>query len=345
MPGADLQSTPTLNQAKWAVTQLVRFYNGLLQKLGGWQNNGAPPVIGTCRALTAWADLAGNAYVATGTEQRLQVLVGGSPVDITPLAATTNNAVNFSTTINTVVVQIVDTHAPSQGDWVNLITQVSVGGLVLVGFYRVLTAGSGHYTVNGGARAAATVTNGGAVPTFQTLTIGQPTVKVIFANHGQTTTPASSFDVPLTVTVGGVTLSGQYVVQSVIDANTFTINAAMSATSVAGPVSLNSGNAQIEYLLPTGRAVNTANQGYGVGLYGVGFYGAPNSNATPVVTPLTVWSLDHYGQDLIACPNGGPVYYWQPGQTGPAEVVPSTPPLYNNWIISVSAVQMVMALG
>jgi hypothetical protein len=344
LPGVDLQSTPTLNQTQWAQTQLVRFYKGLIQKLGGWAvlNSGAA-LIGTCRALVSWADLLGNIYVAAGTEQRLQIAIGATALtDITPVQATSNIAVSFSTNTGFQKVVIADTYVPAVGDWINLITQVSVGGLVLSGFYQVAIVGSGNYTILAGPPATSTVTNGGAVPTFATTGVGSPTVQVVLANHGLTAT-TSSFNVPISVTVGGVTLLGPYVVQSVVSSSTFTINAAISATSVAGPVGLNGGNAQIEYLLPTGETTNTAVGGYGIGLYGVGLYGV-TSTAT-IVVPMRIWSLDHYGQDLIAAPNGGTIYYWTPGQTGPASVVTSTPPLYVNWILSVPQVQMVMALG
>lgn len=340
LPGADLQSTPTLNQAQWSVTQLVRFYKGLLQKIGGWSRLSSNVCIGTCRALLGWADLQGNSYVAIGTEQRLQVLVSGQPVDITPIISATNAAVNFSTVATSKNVVITDSIAPNVGDWINLVTQISVGGILLVGFYRVSTIGTGNYTVVAANAATSSVSNGGAVPTFQTTTMGQPTVKVIFANHGLIAM-TSSFNVPISTSVGGVTLVGAYLVQTVIDANTFTINAGSSATSVAGPVGLNGGNMQIKYLLPTGLAVNTPTGGYGVGGYGVGMYGALSGTG---IAPMRIWSLDHYGQVLVACPNGGTIYSWAPGQSV-ASVVSSTPPLYNNWILSVPAVQMVMALG
>jgi hypothetical protein len=340
MPGVDLQSTPTLNQTQWAVSQLIRFYKGLLQKIGGWQHFSAVPVIGTCRALHGWADLSGVAYVATGTEQRLQVLVGGTPQDITPIIATSNITPAFSTTSGSAQVTIADTYAPSPGDWMNLITEVSVGGTVLLGYYRVVSVGSGNYVVTAANNATANVSNGGAVPSFTTGT-GSPTVTVGLANHGLTV--GANFNVPLTVNVGGLALLGTYAVVTVPNANQFTITAAANAGSVA-TVSLNSGNAQILYLLPSGGASSIAAHGYGVGLFGSGYYGLANGSGA-ASNPPRVWALDHYGTYLVGAPNGGTIYYWPPGQTTPATVVPSTPPLYNNWILSVPAVQMLMALG
>ncbi len=340
MPGVDLQSTPTLNQTMWAVSQLIRFYKGLLQKIGGWSHFSSTPVIGTCRALLGWADLSGIPYVATGTEQRLQVLIGGSTIDITPIQQTTNPAVSFSTTSTSATVSITDSYAPSAGDWINLITPVSVGGIVLSGFYQVAVGGT-TYTIVAAAAATSTVSNGGAVPVFAT-TAYSPTVTVTLANHGLTAS-TSSFNVPLSVSVGGVTLLGTYVVASVVDSSHFTITARTTAASTAS-ASLNSGNAQIQYLLPSGNAVNEALVGYGIGNYGAGYYGEPNSSSS--VSLMRIWSLDHFGQDLVASPSGGQIYYWSPlTPTAPAVVVSNTAPTENNWIFVVPAVQILMALG
>jgi hypothetical protein len=222
-PGVNLQQTPTLNKTQWASSQLVRFYAGLLQKLGGWARFTNSAVIGTCRSMLGWADLLGNPYIAIGTEQRLQVLIGGSPFDITPVMTTTNPAVSFSTTSGSATVTITDSHAPNVGDWINLVTQVSVGGLILVGYYQVVSVGSGNYTVTAAANATSTVSNGGAVAGFAVVNMS-PTVTVTFANHGLTAS-TSSFNVPVSTTVGGITLSGSYVVASVTNANVFTIAA------------------------------------------------------------------------------------------------------------------------
>ena len=78
LPGVDIESSPTLNQIKLAASNLIRYYGGLVQKLGGWARMSSQTLIGICRGLHGWADLNNNTYVAAGTEQRLQVLTGGS---------------------------------------------------------------------------------------------------------------------------------------------------------------------------------------------------------------------------------------------------------------------------
>lgn len=342
-PGVDTQATPTLNTARISESGLIRFYQGLPQKRGGWQAINATPLVGTCSGLHGWSSITGSPYLACGTEQRLQLLVGGTLEDITPIIATENPAVAFSTTTGQSTVTITDSsYQPAVGDWVNLVTQVSVGGVVLYGYYRAIsTTGVNQYSVTASALATGTVTNGGAVPTFTTIA-SSTVVTVALASHGLTV--GAFFPVPLPVTVGGTTLNGTYTVSTVINANSFTITAVLAAASGA-TVALNGGNAQIQYLLPSGVAADTfvTSGGYGAGPYGGGPYGA--ASGTPTLEPQRVWSLDNFGQDLIASPSGGSIYYWQPPAVAPATLVSNTAPVLNTSVFVMSQAQIIIALG
>lgn len=341
-PGINVEASQTLNQVQAATSNLIRFYSGLIEKLGGWAHMNDMPLVGTCRGMTGWADIAGNAYIACGTEQRLQVLTGGTIEDITPVIETDNVAVAFSTSSGSAAVTITDTvYQPNVGDWIYLITQVSVGGLILVGLYQVTsTTGGTQFTVTAASNATATVSNGGAVPEF-TTTNGQPTVQVTLDNHGLSAT-TSSVDFALPTTVGGVTITGAYIVASVIDANNFTITVDEGATSAASAY-MNSGNVQIQYLLPTGYAVNTPLTGYGIGDYGAGDYGIAGSQN--VTSNLRQWSMDHWGQYLLASPTGGEIYYWNPPDVAPAQVISSNAPTINAAMFVIPQAQIIVALG
>ena len=54
--------------------------------------------------------------------------------------------------------------------------------------------------------------------------------------------------------------------------------------------------------LTTGNAVAAQNLGYGGGLYGVGAYGTPRSDNSSFAD-ATTWSLDNWGEELVACSN------------------------------------------
>lgn len=341
-PGVDTEKSLTLNRGGISRSQLIRFLQGLPQKMGGWQAiPNLPALLGTCRGLLGWASLAGLPLVAAGTEQRLGVVMTGSLYDITPVYATTNPAVAFTTTSGSRSVSITDAGNGAQiTDWINLETPVSVGGIVLSGMLQVAAVpGGGVYTVTAAAPATSSVASGGAVPSFAT-TNDSATVTVTLANHGLVV--GQLFTVNVSTSVGGLTISGPYAVQSVPTGSTFTITALASASSTAA-VSENSGNARIAYLLHSGTATNVPQYGYGAGNYGAGGWGVANVGTS--ISTLRQWSLDHFGQDLIASYPGGAIYYWQPPTVAPAQVLSGTSPLYNSVVFVMAQAQIVIAAG
>ena len=338
--GVALEQTPTLAQAQVTSCNLVRYYGGLVQKLGGWAQLTSQKFIGTARGMHGWAGITGAPYVAVGTDQRLEVLIGGSLFDITPLADTTNPAVSFSTALNSPTVKITDAgYNPNVGDWINLLTQVSVGGIVLFGFYPVQSVPDGtHYTITAASNATATVNNTGAVPSYAT-TSALATVSVTLDNHGFSS--GSTFDAAVSTTVATIAITGLYSVTSITDENVFVITAASTANATTSG-SENSGNARIEYLIPSGVAVDTSSSGYGRGLYGGGYYGIGSGSTAAQF--LRQWSLDNWGQDLIASPSNGAIYYWVPPTVQPATLVPNSP-LFSTAVFVMPQVQIIVSLG
>jgi hypothetical protein len=154
-----------------------------------------------------------------------------------------NYAVSFTTQSGSpnVTVAIPDQTAPV-GSYVGIAIPISVGGLILYGFYQVIgTPTANSFTIGAGANATAPVTDGGQVPLFTTTSNSQ-SVNVNLPNHGYVA--GVSFPVNVATTVGGITLSGNYVVQTIVDANNFTILASSNALSGAS-ASENGGQASI----------------------------------------------------------------------------------------------------
>lgn len=150
---------------------------------------------------------------------------------------------SFTTQINTPNVTIaLPGNSSPVGSYVGVAMPVSVGGLVLYGFYLVVaTPTTNSVTIQAAANATATVTAGGAVPAF-TTTLGSQNVSVNLPSHGYV--PGAPFPVNVSTAVGGVTLFGNYIVQSVTDANNFVIQADANALS-AQTVSENAGQAWV----------------------------------------------------------------------------------------------------
>lgn len=343
-PGVDLESSQTVNDFQLATSNLIRFYGGFVQQIGGWTQKTVQRFVGVCRGLHGWADIVGNAYLAIGTDQRLEVLINGTIEDITPVVQTNNPAVAFSTTLGSSVVTIHDAaYTPNAGDWINLQTPVSVGGVVLFSYYLVTgIVDSSDYTVDSGTIATATVVNGGAVPSY-TTTNASATVNVLLPAHG--IPPAGGvFNAEVSTTVATVVISGIYSA-TVVDQDNFTIVAGSTANANT-TASENGGNARIAYLLPSGTAVATAVSGFGIGNYGAGDYGGSSDNSgAQIIAPGREWSLDHWGQDLIASPSRGLIYYWQPAAATPALVVSGDAPLQNISVFVMPQVQIIVSLG
>ena len=280
VPGVDQNRTPTLNEAAISSCNLIRFQPdrqgmALPQKLGGWTKfyNGVVP--GVPRNLWAWQDAYANPYLAIGSTTGLYAInSGGALLGISGQYYAVDKPVSVSTTAGSATVSIVDDEANIlSGDTVFIKTQIAVGGLVLFGnyqctyvdpdTYRIEVVDAAGYPVF----ATSTVSNGGAVPQFTTVS-GSNIVTVTLASHDYQVN--QFFPILVPTTFNGITLSGNYVIQSVTGTGTFTINASNSATA-SGSVSINSGLAQYEYYL--GNTVAPSASGFGTGEFGIGTFG------------------------------------------------------------------------
>jgi hypothetical protein len=160
-PGVETNNTPVLNEAAYSSSQLIRFLQernglGLAQKLGGWVNYFTSALSSKIRALKGWSDLNAINHLGIGAESSLNVLTGNTLIDVTPRTITTNTSPVFVTTSGSNVVTITDSNTTvlSTFDYVDFVTPVAVGGLVLNGPYRLQSYVSTTFTIN--AESAAT---------------------------------------------------------------------------------------------------------------------------------------------------------------------------------------------
>lgn len=305
--GVNTERTPTLVAiANWSGSQLIRWKDGLPQKIGGWTQMSSQKVPGTARGMHCWADLMGNPYAAAGSEVGLTLLYGGALYDITPLRAVHNIAVDFSTISTTPTVTIKDiAHGAATGDRVVVYVPVSVGGLIIQGTYSITVLDADNYTITAAGNATTTVNHGGAVPSF-TATNTSADVNVTFNNHGLTT--GDNFEVQILTTVANLAMSGVYAV-TVTNANVFVIDPGGVANATATN-SENGGLAQLRYEVSSGFASATPLQGWGIGGWGLGPWGTSSGDAQ--VAPLRLWFLDNWGQDLVGNYTGSTIFTWSP---------------------------------
>ncbi|WP_421696936.1 hypothetical protein [Ancylobacter sp.] len=342
-PGINTQATQTLAEGTWSTSNLIRWRDGYLEKLGGWQKYDPVPCVGVVRGLHSWMDLSAVVYLATGSDQRLQLYTQGAVFDITPIRATDSVTSALSTTSgsSTVAVNAV-AHQVNVGDWVRIFNAVSVGGIVLLGYYRATTIiDADNFEFDAGVLATATVAAGGNTPFF-TTTNGSATVSVLFEDHGYS--PGETFEVQVSTSVGGLTIIGAYLVETVPDVDNFTITAVSGASSA--DTAYENGNAvDLQFLLQSGPSTNIPLIGWGSGAWGSGTWGF-SSSASSAVLPLRNWFLDNFGEYLIAQYTNGPFYVWQPpiGANNPATLIATAPTINTASFVAMPQAQVV-ALG
>ena len=144
--------------------------------------------------------------------------------------------------------------------------------------------------------------------------------------------------------VGGITINGEYQIQSIVDSNTFTINAATAATSSA----TGGGTVSAAFQINVGQAIEVPLVGWGAGAWGYGSWG----NGASSTTALRLWSQANFGQDLIFAPRGGSIFYWAASSTVASRAVYATSlsgasdvPTVVNFIFVSDASRFVFAFG
>lgn len=182
-PGVNVETTPTLNQAGYSISNLIRFKNALAQKIGGWVKFYAFAVGGIPRAMHAWQDFNEVPRLAVGSTTILGVITEGQLTLITPQTYTSDFQPVISTTASSATVVITDANVtnPTTDDSIEFKTPVSIGGLILSGVYPInLVLGTHQYNIIAADTAASTQANA----TITGATQANPCVVTTSGAHG-----------------------------------------------------------------------------------------------------------------------------------------------------------------
>ena len=360
-PGVDQNRTLALNEAAISYTQLVRFIPdkqglGLVQKLGGWTKFFNSTVGSTVRALWAWEDTNNNSYLGVGAQATsvagdgLSVISNSQRTIITPGNSTQNVAFSAATIAGSPFITI--TAAGSyvySTDTVYIQTPISVNGFnngyILYGLYpATYVDGTNQFIVQasdslGNSLNADTTTTGGTLPLF-TFTSGSNQVKVTLAKNGYQV--GDTFTVLISLTAAGVTIYGNYIVYSIVDTNNFNILITQIATS-STTAYLNSNQARyVVYRTPLPLPTST---GYGVGGYGVGGYGTGVAPSNPIIgTPVSSddWTIDNWGQVMVAGQVNGPIFTWTPNSgVTIGSIIPQAPAVNDGCFVAMPQRQII----
>ena len=135
-------------------------------------------------------------------------------------------------------------------------------------------------------------------------TSGSPTVTINQSSHG-----ASIGDrvvISGGSAVGGLTLSGDYGIQTVPDANSVTITAASNASST---VSGGGGTPTIKYTVVCGAKDGTSGLGWGAQNWGEGTWGTARTSGIENFNIGWI-SIENWGEDLVITYRNGETYLW-----------------------------------
>lgn len=148
-----------------------------------------------------------------------------------------------------------------------------------------------------------------------------------------------------TGTVGDLDVQGNYTVLSVTDVDNFVISAS-SAAIATSVVPMNGGEAELVYYIGLGPTTTTGTA-YSFSTYSSGPYsgtgaGGGSSQEGDPITAID-WTLDNWGETLLACPANGGIYEWGPTSGFQTAKIIGTAPLFNGGIFVANPYQAVVA--
>jgi len=323
-PGIDKQDTSVGAVGRWVDSDNVRFRYGLPEKVGGWQSLLNQSIVGVSRKLHSFVDLEGNRYTAMGTDKFLLLYFEGQLFDITPFRSnnagvqttfTSSTLATNSTSVKTCTITTTSAHDLIEGDMVVLdsVTLPSGTGLSASDFedklFQVLSVPTPTtFKIDSLNQATAVISTGGSI-------IVQPYERIGPA--------AQSYGYGYGVGEFGGTIAG---------ALTTTLSSGINNSVAIIPVTSNAGFPTAgtiligtELITYSGKGTNTLT---GATRQALGTTAASHSNSA-VVTNATdytgwgnaveastvtlepaLWSLNNFGQVLVATIANGKTFTW-----------------------------------
>ena len=239
-PGINKEVTDYTGQGQWVDSDNVRFFNGLPQKIKGWQKLIEETVVGVVRASHAFLGLDGTKYLGLGTDRKLYVYVEGVVHDITPIRQSNTGATSVFTT----------------------------------------STGSSNVTVSINSHGALT----GDFVTFDNVTL----------SNASTSFDAATFE------------DKEFEVQGVANANAFYID---TETNEANAGITAQGSTDADFQINVGPSISSLGYGWGTDSWGSSTWGTASSTSN-VTIEARQWSLDNFGEDLIATVKNGGTFIW-----------------------------------
>jgi hypothetical protein len=323
-PGFNKQQTATGAEGQWTDGDNIRFRYGEPEKIGGWQQLSSNTLAGPVRDQISWTALDDRRYVALGTTKLLVIYFEGDFYDITPLGTALTGCTYTSTTGSNTVTINKTTHNLEQGDYI-IFTSVTTPGLPTTSYTSASfttntfevqsTPNANTFTITMPTNETGTgVTAGGTLTTNPYIFIG-PTFQSPAFGYGTGywggTIPTSVTNqlngaINNSVTTITVDATSAFPSSGVIDIDSELITyTGKTATDFTGCVRGANGTTAASHL--DNAVVTNATDWTEWG---------EESNVAGTTIEAGSWSLDNFGQLLVATVKNGATYTWDPSISG-----------------------------
>ena len=135
-------------------------------------------------------------------------------------------------------------------------------------------------------------------------TNGTTTVTVTDTSHNAKAGDFVTFD--SFSAIDGLDMNQEFEITSITSANAYTVTHTGTAS---GSTSGGGGSGNAKYQISIGPSISTYGYGWGTDTWSSGTWGTASSSST-VVLAARVWSLDNFGEDLIATALNGGTFVW-----------------------------------
>ena len=316
-PGFNKQVTPTGAQGQWTDGDFVRFRYGLPEKIGGWSQITNSTIVGAVREQLVWADLDGRRYAALGTNKGLFIYYEGAFYDITPLeTAITGITFDATNTSATVTVNKIS-HGLVEGDLFTFtsVTPPTGAGYVASDFttntFQVVTALVDSFTITMASAASGTTSGTGSATINPYVKVGPLNQSSGYgwgtASWGGASGVVSTLNGALLNDSNGTGGSGTSITLSGVTGfpTSGTIKVGAEFISYTG-ISSND-------LTGITRDVSGTRSAHSSGASAEVYTGWGEASITrSVILDPASWSIDHFGQKLIATIKNGKTFEWNP---------------------------------
>ena len=319
VPGINKSDTPSGAEGQWIDSDFVRFRYGQPEKIGGFEALGGATISGPARAQHTWTSIAGEKYAALGTSKALYIYYEGAFYDITPLDTAITGATFSSTTSSANVTVNKTSHTLEAGDYITL-SSVTVPGATST-LNGAITAIATTITL---ADASSFSTSGSVRINDEIITYSGKSVNDLTGcTRGTGGTTAIAHDTSTAVRESTVTrfnttdfTNNIFEVQSTnLATNSFEI--VMPFTETGSGMS-SAGGATINPYVEIGPVEQTYGYGWGTDTWSSGKWGEASTSTNVILDPGS-WSLDNFGQQLIATIKNGKTFTWDAGASNPLE--------------------------